>query len=358
MASATEKYERLRETISGIPAARDLKSRTLNWASGTTIAVARDSAGRMEVFISGAPLVASVKTVRDILEHDSWLTDDNQVLTATRVVLPAGEHFDQVAALLCVELIDHGLSTDPQSAFAAVEPLIELALARDVVTDLTLIGLIGELALMNEMLRASAGISRRDVLLGWAGSAPSARDFQLGHVGIEVKTTQGSASIHHVEGVHQVERGHSNGNVVETDLFLLSVGVAWLSGDDHGQTLPALVDDILGQIESSKDRADLLVRIKQYGGDSALGYDHDRDRGKPRFVRPFYFRFERLYDMSDDKLKLLNSAQLVGLSNVDPGSVAFRVVLEDKIRGNINPVVGWSEIVVKVLRAAEQPPSG
>jgi hypothetical protein len=251
-----------------------------------------------------------------------------------------------------VELVDHGLADDPQSAFSVVEPLIELALTRDMVTDPTLMGLIGELSLLEHLLAAVPASSVPDVLHAWAGSTPSARDFQLGSVGIEVKTTQGASSIHHVEGVHQVELGRSNDDVAETDLFMLSLGIGWLLTDDDGISLPELVDGVLDLVPGLHDRLDLLSRIKEYGGDSAIGYDHDRDRLKARYAARLYFRFERLYDLTDNRLKFLNSAHLIGLSNVDPGSVAFRVMLDDRVRGDLNPITTWSSSIARILGAA------
>lgn len=345
-------YERLRGEVSSLEKAPDSTSRRLVWVTPErSLAVSRDSLGRLEVFIGGEPLTAATKTVADLLDHQVWQADDGSDVPATRVVLPRGDHFDQVGALLCVELVDHGVDKDQQAAFTAVEPLIALALTRETVSDLTLMGLIGELAFLESLLSASAPEATRDVLRSWAGSAPSARDFQIGSVGIEVKTTQGASSTHHVEGVHQVELGRSNEDVLETELFMLSLGVAWISGDGHGRSLPELVDSILSQINGVDDRADLLARIKQYGGDAALGYDHERDHGKARFSTRFYFRFERLYDMTDERLRILTSATLSSLTNVDPSSVRFRVLLPDRVRGERNPVTGWGPIARAALAA-------
>lgn len=349
-------YEWLRDEITSLGKAASPATRRLVWVTGErSLAVSRDPSGRLEVFIEGEELAAATNVVAEVLEHETWQTHDGTEVEATRIVLPAGEHFDHFGALLCVELVDHDLTNDPQAAFSAVEPLVALALARETITDLTLTGLIGELALLECLLAMSAQASLSDVLRSWAGSAPSARDFQLGSVGVEVKTTQGSSSTHHVEGVHQVEVGLSNGNVQETHLFMLSLGIGWLKDGLEGRSLPELVDSILSHLDHANDRADLLARIKQYGGDAAFGYDHERDRHKPRYATRFYFRFERLYDMTDDRIKMLTSASLAGFTNVDHGSVNFRVVLGERIRGERNPTVGWTTIGRHVLDAAGVP---
>lgn len=348
-------YEWLREEISVLCKAQDQSERRLLWVTAEhSLAVCRDTAGRLEIFIVGGPLDASSGTVADVLEHQTWQAEGGTEVSATRVVLPNGDHFDQFGSLLCVELVAHGLAEDPQGAFLAVEPLIALALTRETVADQTLTGLVGEVALLEALLSAS-GASAGDVLGSWAGSAPSARDFEIGSVGVEVKTTQGAASNHHVEGVHQVELGRSNDDVAETDLFMLSLGVRWVGEESPGMSLPDLVDSVLTRLSDADDRSAFLARVKQYGGDAALGYDHALDQGKARYSRRFYFRFERLYDMADDRLKLLTSESLEGIANVDPRSVKFRVVLGERIHGEHNPTVGWSAIARRILSAAGLP---
>ena len=226
-------------------------------------------------------------------------------------MLPRGEHFDQVGAVLCVELIKSGLTEDAQGAFSAVEPLIALALARELAADTTIMGLFGETLLLQNLLLASPPPLANDLVHSWAGSAPSARDFEVNNVGIEVKTTQGAASVHHVEGVHQVELGHSNTGGLETDLFLLSLGLVVVDRLEDGLSLPELVDAVLAHLPDPEVRSDLLARIKQYGGDAAIGYDHVRDRAKPRYSTRYFLLFERLYDLTDERLRLLSSEQLL-----------------------------------------------
>lgn len=346
-------YEWLREQLAGVAPAHDSAARDLLWVDlEHRLAVARDAASRVEVFITGPPLIAATRVVGDALEHDTWSTFHGGELPATRVVFPRGEHLDHVAALLCVELLDNGLHRDAQAAFEHAEPLVALALSRDQVTDQALLGLVGELVFFDQLLSQAPANAISEVLASWAGSSPSARDFQLGSVGIEVKTTQSGSSTHHVQGVHQVELGHSNSGGPETALFLLSLDLSWQEQRENGQTLPALVDSLLARISGSGERAALLARIKQYGGDSAIGYDHERDHGRPRYQRMFFLRFERLYDMSDGRLKLLTSATLAGLDHVDPSSVAFRVVLPAQVRGELNPVVGWAAVTSTLFAAA------
>jgi len=345
-------YERFRSEIAGLSAAPDASNRQLLWMSEGLLAVARNEFHCVEVFIvSEHPLRASIRLVQDLLAHQVWNSSQGDLASA-RVVLPRGEHFDQLAALLCAEMIENGLEEDQQEAFAAVEPLLGLALSRDMVGDPVLNGLIGELALLHRLLSKAAPTSRSDVLAAWAGSNPSSRDFQFGSVGVEVKTTQSTVSTHQVSGFHQIERGASNDGVPETDLFLLSLGIEWLEVGAGGTSLPELVDSLLEVTPGHEAREELLACIKQYGGDIRIGYDHRRDRSKGRYGGRFHFRFERLYDMTDDRLGLLTREDVNSLKNLDPDSVEFRVVLETRIRGDLNPITSWNRLVPHVLAQA------
>ena len=56
--------------------------------------------------------------------------------------------------------------------------------------------------------------------------------------------------------------------------------------------------------------------------------------------------------MTDDRLELLSSSDLVGLRNIDLTSVEFKVVLQDQVRGDLNPVNGWDALVPRLLKTA------
>lgn len=88
--------------------------------------------------------------------------------------------------------------------------------------------------------------------------------------------------------------------------------------------------------------------MKQYGGDSALGYDHRNNQRSQRYLRPFQTRFERLYDLSDERIKLLVMSDVAHASNVDPDSVSYRVRLPSKVRGDVNPVAGMRAVSARL----------
>jgi hypothetical protein len=213
-----------------------------------------------------------------------------------------------------------------------------------------LVGLIGELLLLDALLRAAPSGSAHDLFCAWFGFKPSSRDFQLGTVGIEVKTTTGPASSHIIHGVHQVELGQSVHGEQETSLFLVSLGLRWL--DDPmtgGSSLPDLVDAILGRLADDDDRKALLAAVRSYGGDSVLGYNHEDDRNRRRFRRRFELKFERSYDMVDDSIKVLRSAQLDGLTHLEASSLTYRVNLPNQVRGDLNPMVGLDSIATNLV---------
>lgn len=338
-------FEWLRERLPDLPRATSPQARELEWIDVEhRLAVARDDRGRLELFLTGARLVASAKIVRDALHHQTWQMADGSVLDANRLVLPSADHYDGVAAFLCAELFENGFANDRERAFRLTEPAIALTLRRASLGNEVVLGLAGELYFLDYLGSRAAPAAQEDLVLAWAGSSPSARDFQFGHVGVEVKTTAGLSSTHHVQGVHQIEPGGSVGGAHETHLYLLSLGVQWLRPEDEGgDAIPRLVDRLLGRLDADL-RKPFLARILQYGGDAGVGYDHERDRDLPLFTGRFALRFERLYDMSDPRIRLPRTSDLEAFTDLDVSSVAFRIALRDQVRGDVNPVSDMGEI--------------
>ncbi|KQY22906.1 hypothetical protein ASD16_09855 [Cellulomonas sp. Root485] len=353
-------FEWLRNEVGSLEAAPDRNSRTILWADAAwSLAVARDHRGRLELFVVGDELVPTVTIVRDALEYQQWTTSAGVPLAANRFVFPNAPHFDGVAAFVCSELIENGLYSDLPAAFRRTEPALALALRRASLGNEVLLGLAGELVALQALLRAAAPGSAVPILEAWAGSAPSSRDFQLGPVGVEVKTTTGPTSQHHINGVHQIELGFPVGGVQETSIFLLSLGLRWLEEDANGGTsVPQLVESIVARVVDDQIRDDFLARVRQYGGDASLGYDHSEHCHLPRFKRPFEVRFERLYDMADDAIRVLRSSNIEGLDHVRQDSVTFQVTLPRHVRGDRNPTTGMPRIAEKVLALSKTPLRG
>lgn len=354
MSDQASGFEALRHQIEELRPASDASDRSVVWADPAhTVGVARDPHSRLEIFVVGGPLDAVDRVIAENLDHRVWTTAAGLPLPANRLVLPAADHFDGVAAFICSELIANGVSDSVAAAFRRSEPVIALALRRATLGNQVLVGLAGELFVLARLVDAWPERAAQ-VVAGWFGSRPSSRDLQLGPIGIEIKTTTQSESVHHIQGIHQVERGVSVDDEPETHLFLLSVGIEWLpAGSTTGFRIPELVEKIAASLADSAQRDEFLDRVHQYGGDTGIGYDHRTQQRSQRYRRPFHTRFERLYDLDDDRIRLLLSPDVAIATNVDVDSISYRIRLPAQVRGDINPVAGISLIAATLASLAE-----
>ena len=82
--------------------------------------------------------------------------EDGEPFDANRIVLPNEDHFLPVTVFLCEEFIRLEIETRPAAeAFADAEPLVEMALRRTVLGDESVLGLLGELCFLEELLRVA-----------------------------------------------------------------------------------------------------------------------------------------------------------------------------------------------------------
>lgn len=348
-------FEWLREQLPRLDSAKGPRDRDLVWVNRErTVAVGRDEDGRLEMFLPGPPLIPSVKAVADSMSHQEWSLEGGGNLEANRLQLGGESHFDGVVSFLCAELLENGAHADLPGAFARTEPSIALALSRAALGTEVIVGLAGELLVLEGLTRDFDAAQCGVITDGWLGSMPSSRDFRLGTTGVEVKTTSGTTSKHHVQGLHQVEVGHADGGEIETGLWLLSLGIRWTARDEGGITVPSLVETVSGRL-SADARATFHQRLLQYGGDAGSGYRHDRDRFVATYSRPFLARFERLYDMGDPLVRLPRRGDLETYTELDLDSLSFRVDLPNRVRGDINPVSGWQRILLRMRGALQKP---
>lgn len=345
-------YERTLEQVAGLVRAQSEHDRTITWCDGHgTVGLARNPAGHLEIFVTGPELVPRSPVVRESLEHEAWFRRDGVRIPANRLLLPAEGHFDQMAAFLCAELLRNGAATSTSNAFAKTEPLIALAIERLRMTQQELFGLYGELLVLLQLLRLVDASGVAQVVRSWKGHRATARDFQLGYVGVEVKATSGEASAHLVQGVHQVEPGHAVDDSEESSLLLVSIGLravdaASAGGLGAGASLPELVDSIIDEVRQRTGGSapavleELIDHIAGYGSASGLGYQHRAMASTAAFAQPIAVTFVRCYDMADGRIQVLRTADLDRRPHVDRESVRFRIQLPERVRGDENPVVG------------------
>ncbi|WP_421118601.1 PD-(D/E)XK motif protein [Aquihabitans daechungensis] len=341
------------------PATED--DRHVDWCSSDgVVGLARNPKGRIEIFLEGPQLEAKSRRVRETTEYQTWFRDGGGELLANRIVLPAAGHYEQVAAFLCTELLRNGATSDLAAAFARTEPLIELAIDQLMMDDETVLGLCGEMLLLDALLNAAPVERVGEVLGSWKGHRETARDFQLGQVGVEVKTTTRSTSSHLFRGVHQLEPGHGVDGAQESAFLLASVGLQWTGPGDQSNTisLPELIDGLISRTTDALGAqapvfvSDLIKQIAAYGSPTPMGYDHNTMAGSSRFLRRFRVQFARWYDMADDGIRLLTTDDMRARPFVDIASLHLRVNLPDQVRGDINPVLGLSKGAARILEEA------
>jgi hypothetical protein len=320
--------------------------------------------GRLEIFLNGPQLEARFRRVREALEYQRWFRANGDELLANRILLPAAEHFEQVAAFLSTELLRNDAITDLPQAFSRTEPLIELAIEDLMIADETFLGLCGEMLVLHALLQAASDELVGEVIDSWKGHRETARDFQLGGVGVEVKTTTGSTSSHLFRGVHQLEPGHGVEGAEESDFLLASIGLEWPSPEDTANTtsLPELVDGVNARVKQAVGASapvvieELLDRITAYGSPAAIGYDHRTMAESARFSRRFRLHFARSYDMTDESIRLLTTDEMRARPFIDAESLRMRVNFPDQVSGDLNPIVGLGNATRQIMNLRQAIP--
>lgn len=350
-------YESVLQLIKSVPSAASADVRDVTWTTNShVVGIARDDEGRVEVFLVGAELNPVSSAVSDAIEFRSWHRDGAQSFDANRLLFPALGHFDQVAAFICTELVRADADASLMRAFAQTEPIIELAIERMRLTDQAILGLAGELLLLDALCRRAVNEQVAQIIALWDGWKRSSRDFSWGSTGIEVKTTTRSGSSHLVEGIHQVERNDgSEGGASENRLLLVSIGLQPAEPGGNAFTIPQLVDRILARMgEASAGGLAMdkfLAHVAEYGASSGGGYEHGTKTSDPSYAMPFLTSFFRAYDMSDSAIGVLRREDVMVRRHVDISSVRFRVELPTTASLG-NPVAGANQVAQVILGTA------
>lgn len=344
------RYEQILERVRRVPVSEQRSDRRVTWIGQPgVLGLTRNRRGALELILPGSPLSVSSTAVMNLVRLETVVDAHGTSVPANVLTLERGGHMDSVTALICHELVEAGVlrTGERDRAFAAVSSLIEMAIDRSGRGHEVITGLAGELYLLAELIAARPASAAR-VAESWAGYAPSTRDIQLGAVGIEVKTTTGSSSVHHIQGTHQVDLGTAVGGGAETHLYLMSIGITWLAAEvADGVTLESLVESItrcLGTDEAKNFRA----KARQYGAVSAL----DAGDSTAAWRRPFKMTFARLYDLTDDAIEVVRARDVAEKAHVVSDSVRYRVELPQVVTTAVNPIVGIENIVAQIAADA------
>lgn len=355
MDAAPIAFEDLRDRLAGleVPAG---EARRLIWIVPGRLGAALTATGAYEIFLGGSELGATVPLVARHLQYDRWEPNDGgPSFAATRVLLGSATHFAAMAAVIAVELARFDLSDDNtlQGAFEKAEPLIELAIRGGALSTEALLGLIAELQLLRVGLLAVPITKRRGVLMGWRGWTKG-RDFVFGRHAIEVKATLGSGSRHSFGGVHQLEAQPIPAGGTE-NLHIMSFGL--VEADGGGQSLPDLVEDLASLLDGDDEepcsgRADLVEKIREYGGPGAAGYEHGTMSGWAAYQGRYAINFTRLYSVDDPAMRLLTSS-LIEQTFAVPGSVSFELQFPVHV-STFNPAASWQAEIAAMVNSIDR----
>lgn len=319
--------------------------RHMRWLA-TPLAVGRTTSGDYEIFIRGSELRALSALVRRHIQHGDWQPKEGGTsFPANRIVLPSAPHFASVAALIAIELLRAGLAgaRGAQAAFSDVEPIIEMAMRRGALSESVVIGLVGELTVLRQLILGQADnpsslLRVLDYWQGWQGG----RDFRIGDHSIEVKTTQAATSIHEFSGLHQLEPELLPSGAPE-QLHLMSIGLA--ASTSTGEALPTLVSSIIALLSAFSVGDELakefVRRVGLYGSQSGIGYVHaamhDWSVYQTRYTHTF---IPRLYRVDDPAMRPL-TRQILAETFVQPQDLSFTMHIPEQVSA-FNPAPDWS----------------
>ena len=349
-------FEELFAVCESLPASADDGHRVVEWVGETgRIGLARRPAGAIEVFIKGDRLLATSELVERHLKHDEWIGEPGTRFRANRIVLPPDPHFVAIAALVTEELLRHGVGLTPQTAFEAVEPIVEMALRGTTITEDALLGLFGELHLLAQLLQHSTTTTKQAKCIeAWRGYEQSSRDFVFtSGIEIEVKTTRRAESTHPISRLSQVDPYRTTAGVPIEHLYLVSLGVA--PDDNQGQSVPDLMEEILESLGNAADPEGhnaiqkLFLELVAHYGSGGRGYVHEEMKGWSAYSTKWSISWNRTYSMNDEALRVLRRSDLTTLPHVDPDSVQITVRLPTDPVSLGNPAQGLQELVTRVL---------
>lgn len=341
-------FEKLLQLAEELPRSVLEDERRVSWCEGShTIGFSRQLGGNIELFLCGDELKASSPLIKRHLRFDRWTRTGGEVFQANRLVFPADEHYTAATAFLAEELLRKEAVISLKNGFIQTEPLIEMMLRRTALSEEEMLGLIGELRFLDVLLSvASNSVQRALVVNAWRGHEMASRDFVFGNSSVEVKSTRGARSVHHISSIMQVDPRRSESDEPLEQLDLISLGFKPIPKTDEiiGITLPSQVDAILAKLASTLGETPctelqclFLEKVAAYGSVAGHGYVHDEMRNWSAYQLSWQHSFLRVYDMNDEAVHVLRRSDIKRCNHVVFESVKFSVDLPERISGEVNP---------------------
>ena len=122
----------------------------VDWVLPARLAIGRDCENRHLLVLGGPAVTATSESVQRALMTGSWASESSGDIEGTVLRLHAGDEFMVAATTIAVELLRRGLSSRPTvDVFGEVEGFIELVIRRVLLPHEALLGLVGELLVLD-----------------------------------------------------------------------------------------------------------------------------------------------------------------------------------------------------------------
>ncbi len=221
-------FEKITETLEKIPPAEADGHFAIEWLVPDLLAVGKSSTGAHCIFMVCEPLTPSAPVVARAVRFGQWQPVQRPLIGCNLLALPSAPEFGIAAAAITSEILRRSslLGESLPETFDRVEEFIALVLRRVLMPPSLVLGLLGELFVLDEILDAMKGswALGMDPTRVWRGWAQQSRDFVFGVTSLEIKTTGLRTSKHSIHSLDQVEARVVDGCLTET-LFLGSIGM-------------------------------------------------------------------------------------------------------------------------------------
>ena len=336
-------FEELERRFSDIGPSPD-GSHQVDWLDEGTLGVSRSTRGALQIFVRESE-IRIVNRFSNFVRRGLWKsTMDGTEFWAWKIDAETTELpvLAVIALTLCLIRAESPIEFDKslEVLLKAIQADKSSQIGSDVVEGEEdnrgiALGLLGELFVLRTMLSLISPSDGERLIDSWIGSERSSRDFELGSIGIEVKTTRKNISEHFLSGVRQIEPGHLRSGAFEKQAFLMSLGLSRTEDPNSNSfSIDSLIFDIEGILakrEESEDDTDLVINKFRSKLDAYFG---EFGREIKLNTEGFHLMFIRMYDMENSNLRVLRSDSLLKFSMVLPETVRFAVRLPLELGGD------------------------